>query len=72
MNELLAELADILEVDEVKPDTNFTKLPECDSLSMLSIIVALDSKYGVNVTASQVRAAGTGQQLYELVSRMKH
>lgn len=71
MKELLAELADILEVEELKPDTNFTDLPECDSLSLLSIIVAMDSRYGVRLTTSEIKQAGTGRLLYELVERMK-
>jgi len=71
MKDLLTELADILEVEELEPDTNFTDLPECDSLSLLSIIVAMDSKYGVHLTASEVKQAGTGRLLYELVGRVK-
>jgi acyl carrier protein len=71
MKELLAELADILEVEELKPDTNFTDLPECDSLSLLSIIVAMDSRYGARLTASEIKQAGTGRLLHELVERRK-
>lgn len=71
MKELLAELADILEVEELKPDTNFTDLPECDSLSLLSIMVAMESRYGIRLTPSEIRQVGTGRLLCELVERTK-
>lgn len=71
MNELLMELREILESDEIEVGTDFIDLPECDSLSLLSIIVAVDAKFGVNVTANEIRQSRTCLNLLELVEQKK-
>jgi acyl carrier protein len=72
MNEFISELTEILEVDELSPNSNLQDLPEFDSLSMLSIIAMIDSNFGVNLSADKVRNAGTPERLYALVQEMKH
>ena len=72
MNEFISELTEILEVDELSPNSNLQDLPEFDSLSMLSIIAMIDSNFGVNLSADKVRHAGTPERLYALVQEMKH
>lgn len=72
MNEFISELTEILEVDELSPNSNLQDLPEFDSLSMLSIIAMIDSNFGVNLSADKVRNAGTPERLYALVQEMKN
>ena len=69
MDEFLRKLADILEVDEVKPTDVLEDYPEWDSLSVLSAIAMIGSDYGINLRASDVRTVITAQSLYELATR---
>lgn len=72
MEKFIAELAEILELDELAPSTKLEDLPEFDSLSILSIIAMVDSNFGVNLSAANVRDAGTPAGLYALVQEKKH
>lgn len=69
MEELLTELANILEVEKLEPETIITDLPECDSLSMLSIIAMLDANYSVNLSAKDLREVNTAKKINELISQ---
>lgn len=71
MDELLIELREILESDEIEADTDFTTFPECDSLSLLSIIVAVDSKFRVNLTANEIRQSRTCLNMHDLIEQKK-
>ena len=67
MDELLEQLADILEVDEINPNAEFESFEDWDSLSVLSIIAMVQSKYKIVLTATEVRDAKTAQGLFELI-----
>jgi acyl carrier protein len=63
MNDLYVKLAEILEVDEVKPDDVLKDFENWDSLTVLSVLAMLDANYGVNLTASDLRQIKTPAEL---------
>jgi acyl carrier protein len=69
MENLLAKVAEILEVDEVKPQDTLDGFEEWDSLTVLSLIVMVDSDFHINLTAAEIRGSRTGQGLLDLVAR---
>ena len=68
MENLLAKVAEILEVDEVKPTDILGDFEERDSLAVLSVIVMIDSDYHINLTSKEIRSSSTGQGLLDLVT----
>ena len=71
MNEFCQKIADVLEIDEVKETDALTDFPEWDSLSVLSVIAMLDAKYGVNITATDLKDVQTIGDLWKLVQSRK-
>ena len=67
MEDFNRELAEILEVDEVRPSDVLTDFEAWDSLSVLSVNVMIQRRYGVPLSASEMKAATTVQELYDLV-----
>lgn len=63
MNQFCSRLAEILDVETVKETDVLSEFPEWDSLSALSVIAMLDSEYGVNLTAMQLRNINTVAEL---------
>jgi len=61
------KLADIMEIDEVKPDDVLKDFGEWDSLTVLSVISMIHSSDGVSLSASDMRQADTVQALHDLV-----
>ena len=55
MNELYAQLGEILEVEQVGAEDVLRDFEYWDSLTMLSIIAMLDASYAVNLTAADLR-----------------
>lgn len=55
MKKLIAELCEILEVNEFTLDARFEDLPEWDSLNALSVIALLDASYGIQIDAATMR-----------------
>ena len=56
MEELIAQLAEILEVDNLDITKKFTDYDEWDSLAGLSILALLDSDYNTTMTGKEVAA----------------
>ena len=56
MEELIAQLADILEVDNLDITKKFSDYDEWDSLAGLSILALLDSDYNTTMTGKEVAA----------------
>ena len=71
MNDLYVQLAEIMEVDEVKPGDVLADFPEWDSLTVLSVIAMLDSKYKLNITAIEMRNFRTAKDLADYVAGRK-
>ena len=56
MEELIAKLAEILEVEELDATKKFTDYDEWDSLCALSILAMLDSDYHKTMKAADIRS----------------
>jgi acyl carrier protein len=70
IDDFISELDD----DSIKTlDSNveFRGLEAWDSLSALSIMAMLDDKYGVTLTAEEMRSANTLEELFALVETKK-
>ena len=55
MEELVAILAEILEVEELDITKKFSDYEEFDSLAVLTILATLDSDYNKTMKASDIR-----------------
>ena len=68
MKSFYVELAEVLEVDEVKPDDVLLDFETWDSLTELSVLATVDASYGVNLTAADLRNLKT---VGELVAKVE-
>ena len=71
MSEFYSKLAELLEVDEIKPGDVLADSPLWDSLTALSLIAMLDADYGVNLTAADLRETRTAGDLEARVAARK-
>jgi len=71
MEDFYAKLADILEVEEVKPNDVLRQFENWDSLTALSILATLDASYGVNLTAMELRKINTAAELAATVENRR-
>lgn len=71
MQSLYAKLAELLEVDEVKPEDALQDFENWDSLTVLAVIATLDSGYGVNMTGAELRLIATAGELAAAVESRK-
>jgi acyl carrier protein len=67
MTKLYAELAEILEVDEVSPDQELQGFEAWDSLAALSLVVSVRANFGVIVTTEDLRRVTTVADLEQMV-----
>ena len=67
MEEIYGKLADIMQVDEVKPSDILASFVEWDSLSVLSVVAMADADYAVVLTADELLSVSTAQELVELI-----
>ena len=56
MEELIAKLADILEVEDLDISKKFSDYDEWDSLAGLSVLALLDSDYNTTMSGKEVAA----------------
>lgn len=56
-------MAEILEVDEVKPNDILQDFENWDSLTILSVLAMLDANFGVNMTAKNLQKIETVGEL---------
>jgi len=68
MTDLYPRLAELLEVDAVQSTDALEAFPMWDSLTVLSVLSILDSDYGVNLTAQDLRGVKTAGELADLVA----
>ena len=71
MDELFGKLAEILEVDAVKPADVLRDFESWDSLAALSIIAMLDSSYGVRAGAEELKTLKTVGDLAGFIAARK-
>ena len=72
MKDFYGKIAEILDVDEIKPSAVLADFPEWDSLAVLSVIAMLDANYGVNLTAMEIRNLKTAEEIANAVARRKN
>ncbi len=65
--EFYQRLAEILDIEEVKPENVLKDFDSWDSLAVLSVLAMADSKYGLSIKADEVRSAVTAANLADLV-----
>jgi acyl carrier protein len=61
------QLAQILDVEEVKPENVLSDFEAWDSLAILSVLAMTDSKYGVSIKAEEIRSVVTAANLADMV-----
>lgn len=65
--EFYQRLAEILDVEEVKPESMLKDFDGWDSLAILSVLALADAKYGVSIKAEEIRSVVTVEDLARLV-----
>jgi len=65
------KLAEIMEVDEVRPNDVLTNFAEWDSLTVLSVICMIHTDFGVSLSAIDIKEVGTPEGLYQLVGQKR-
>ena len=71
INEFIKNFADQFdetELEEFKPETEYRDLDEWSSLNGLAILNMIDKKYGVKITASEIKETTTIEDVFNLVS----
>lgn len=59
MKELVAKIAEILEVDDLDITKKFTDYDEWDSLATLSVLAMLDSNYNTTMKGAEILSFAT-------------
>jgi acyl carrier protein len=67
IHEFCQRLAEILDIDQVKPEDTLEGFEQWDSLAVLSVLAMVDSKYNVTIAAKDIRGAVTAGDLARLV-----
>jgi acyl carrier protein len=67
IHEFCQRLAEILDIEQVKPEDTLEDFEQWDSLAVLSVLAMVDSKYDVTIAAKDIRAAVTAGDLARLV-----
>jgi acyl carrier protein len=66
-----ADQFDETELSEFKPETKYRELDEWSSLTGLAILNMIDKRYGVKVTATEVKEYDTIETLFNLIESKK-
>lgn len=67
-----ADQFDETEFEEFQPETRYREdLDEWSSLTGLAILNMIDKKYGVKITASEIKTTSTIQEVFELIVSKK-
>jgi acyl carrier protein len=67
MDEFLDRLAEILDVEILRPEDALRDFPEWDSLSVLSVLAMADAQYGATLRSEDMAQALTAGDLWRLV-----
>lgn len=67
MDEFLANLAEVLELEKVAAQDVLEDLPDWDSLAALSVIAMIGEKYCLNLGAADLRNAVNAEGLFRVV-----
>ena len=67
VEDFYTELAEILEVDEVKREDELEDFENWDSLTILEVASMVDEKYGVTIASKEVKGLITVGDLEDLI-----
>jgi len=69
LKDVLALMAEVFEVGEgeVSAETQFGDLPKWDSMGHMDLMVALESKYGIEINADSIRDLVSVKAILEAV-----
>jgi len=67
VEDFYTELAEILEVDEVKREDELEEFENWDSLTILEVASMVDEKYGVTIASKEVKGLITVGDLEDLI-----
>lgn len=67
MEAFYVELAEILEVDEVKKEDMLDDFEAWDSLGILSLMSMVDEKYGITMNNDEIKSLTTAGDIEELI-----
>lgn len=65
--EFYQKLAEILDIEEVKPESVLSEFDQWDSLAVLSVLAMTDARYGVTIRPHEIRSVVTAADLANLV-----
>ena len=71
MDEFLTEMAEIVDEPAVKPSDTLEAFEAWDSLAELSVLAMADARFGVRLTAQDLRRAVTVEDVYGLIAAKK-
>jgi len=71
MDEFLEQIAEILEEEQVNLNDKLIDFDAWDSLTQLSIIALADEKYGVTISAAEIREVETIGGVKQLIDNRK-
>jgi len=67
MDNFYAQLAELLEVDEVRRDDELDDFENWDSLGILEVRVMIDEEYGVTIDSKEFKRLNTVGDLEDLI-----
>lgn len=67
MDNLIRQMIEIFEVDSVDPDDVLRNYEMWDSLSVITLIAALDTDYGITIDADDLSEIVTAADLFAFV-----
>lgn len=65
------EAIDGVDTDSLKPDTEFRKLEQWDSLAVLSTLAMIDAEYDAQIKADELRECKSFNDLFSLIKSKK-
>ena len=74
INDFIKDFADQFdetEFEEFQPETVYRDLDEWSSLTGLAILNMIDKKYGVKITATEIKSTTTIESVYNLILSKK-
>ena len=74
INDFIKDFADQFdetEFEEFQPETVYRDLDEWSSLTGLAILNMIDKKYGVKVTATEIKGTTTIESIFNLIQSKK-
>ena len=74
INDFIKDFADQFdetEFEEFQPETVYRDLDEWSSLTGLAILNMIDKKYGVKITATEIKGTTTIESVYNLILSKK-